>query len=267
MLKVMRSQLYQLVLDKVIFLVLLIWLLFGAYNIYTLLTEIELSGETISGGEVLGEWFQSGFLFVLVITVFIMTKDLFDKTLYYELLSGKSRAQVFMGRFFISLAVSEVCALLALWVFPAIYTLSNGWGENLSFSGVLFRTLLEMLFVFRVCAEAALFSMLFKRKGLAYLMIPIVLIIPDMICSVFLYSASQVKTLKPYLPWLSVFMTQFDTTLCEFVKVKLQNDSGENITYLVAVPDHVGVMVFCSLGLGLIMLAAAYRIFARKDME
>ena len=97
MLKVIRSQLYQLVLDKMIFVVLMIWAAMDGYGIYEILYDTKLSGKPSTGGLVFGDWLGTSFPCVMVITGLIMAKDLFDKTLNYELLSGKTRNFIYVS--------------------------------------------------------------------------------------------------------------------------------------------------------------------------
>lgn len=265
MFKIIRSQLYQLVLDKAIFLILIGWVLKDSYDIYTLLFEMDMRGETFSGGKLFVNWFGSDLLLVFFIAALVMTKDFFDKTLYYELLSGHSRTQVFMGRFMTALIVSETCLLLSRWTFPLIYTALHGWGENFTAEGALLRTLLEMLTVFRVCAEMALFTMLFRRKGMVFFVIPILIVVSDLVCSELYFRLNENKWLKKYLPWTAVFIQQCDNDVHSFEKVTLQDKGG--LEYYGALPQHTEVLVICSLGLGVVMLIAACVRFGRKDME
>ena len=168
-LKIIRSQLYQLVVDKAVFLILLIYILMDIHSLTKLLSDISLSGETVSGGKAFALWSSVTDVIIMLMTALIMVKDQSDKTINYEILSGKSRASVFFGRYVTAFGLCALLAVIEVWSVPIAFTVKNGWGSELKFSEALIRTLLILMFVFRVSAETAMFSVLFKkRKALVF---------------------------------------------------------------------------------------------------
>nr|MCR5122878.1 ABC transporter permease subunit [Ruminococcus sp.] len=217
---VIRSQLYQLVLDKAIFLIILMWLILDLASIGSILYEVSLAGEACSGGKMMStDWFQLSEVFVAVITSMIMTKDYFDKTINYEFMTGKSRTAVFMGRFIPALVICEVGMLMSLWCFPLVYTAVYGWGEELAVSGAVQRTLVSMLIVFRICAEFALFSVIFRRKAMTYFMMIVVYLVPTLISDFFIGSYYlESEKFAPFVPLLNIFTVNSIHEICFFDK-------------------------------------------------
>ena len=266
---VIRSQLYQLVLDKAIFLIILMWLIMDSVDIGSILYEISLSGKACSGGKMLSsDWFRMSEVFIAVITSMIMTKDYFDKTLYYEFMSGKSRSAIFMGRFIVALVISEVGMLLSMWCFPLVYTAVCGWGEELAVSGAVQRTLICMLIAFRICAEFALFSVIFRRKALTYFMMVILELVPTIVTE-FFYGVyyEECEKWEPFMPLLNVFTIINIENVTDFEKIK-NTDSAGNTTYIASpLPANTEYIIAFAAGIGILAFVRALSVFSRKDME
>lgn len=83
--------------------------------------------------------------------------DLRDKTANYEILFGKKRAAVYLGRFFAALIIMFAVTALVPVVYVGFLTIKNGWGGSFAFSNALLHLSMVFPFVFRmVCFYTAL---------------------------------------------------------------------------------------------------------------
>ncbi len=280
-LKVIRAQIYQMVLDKAIFLILLLFALTDVYGAYTAVENLA-GDECMCGGLLFTEWFSVNEVFPFVITGLVMTKDFFDKTAYYELMSGHTRMQVFMGRFLAALVISEAWALIEVWVFPLIFMAVKGlpWGELLSPQSALIRTGMDMLVQFRVCAEFSLFTVLFRKKGYSFLMLAPFYLLPELVSSALYYGAmgliglntsAQEARFNAFFrmvdPFSNLFTSNALNNISFYEWVNLADDSGNILRTAKALPDNTGLITVSLLGVGMIALIWACTAFSRKDIE
>ena len=263
-LKIIRSQLYQLVVDKAVFLILLIYILMDIHSLMELLSEISLSGETVSGGKAFALWSSVTDVIIMLMTALIMVKDQSDKTINYEILSGKSRASVFFGRYVTAFGLCALMAVIEVWSVPIAFTVKNGWGSELKFS----ETLLILRFVFRVSAETAMFSVLFKkRKALVfYAYLPVIAF--DSMLAGWLTSVVEMSdSPKKMLDWMSLLMIVLCDDVTGFELTNVLGSDGKAAIRYTGIPGHMGILLLSGLGLGVLFLMLGYMIFRKRDME
>lgn len=81
----------------------------------------------------LGIMFIMSYILACVIVACITGKDMGDKTINYEVMSGHSRAEVYFSRVVVSL-VWDIAIVIVLSLLPMIiFTAINGWGNNITF--------------------------------------------------------------------------------------------------------------------------------------
>ena len=267
-LKIIRSQLYQLVVDKAVFLILLIYILMDIHSLMELLSEISLSGETVSGGKAFALWSSATDVIIMLMTALIMVKDQSDKTINYEILSGKSRASVFFGRYVTAFGLCALMAVIEVWSVPIAFTVKNGWGSELKFSEALIRTLLILMFVFRVSAETAMFSVLFKkRKALVFFAYLPVIAFDSMLAGWLTSVVEMSDSPKKMLDWMSLLMIVLCDDVTGFELTNVLGSDGKAAIRYTGIPGHMGILLLSGLGLGVLFLMLGYMIFRKRDME
>ncbi len=281
MLKIIRSQLYQLVLDKVIFIILLLWTIINVVSMIRTIPDLAVMDD-LCMGNVFMNWFSADDMLAVALTGLIMTKDFFDKTMLYEPMSGHSRMSIFMGRFLTLIVITETLFLIENWGVILIYSAIHGlsWGEVLSPQGALFRTLLAMLVNFRVCAEFSLVTVLIKRKGFMFLFLAPYYFLPDLVGSAMYYgymyivgtdtledAEAMTKFFDAVDPYFNIFTTYPSYNLSQYEWIKLSTENGTTMDTVKALPDHTGAAVIALAGIGILALIWACRAFSRKDLE
>lgn len=101
----------------------------------------------------------------LIIVTRIMGWDMNDKTMNYELLSGHSRAQVFFGRFIMSLAWTIIASVIVAAIPTALFTVINGWGHSLKTGDFAVRFAAFLFPCIRWICEVGLITILVKNSN------------------------------------------------------------------------------------------------------
>lgn len=278
--KIIRSQLYQLVLDKAIFIILLPWLISAVSAVVEIEYDVSLypQGKIPPGSLVFAKrWLyerSDTAIYAYLIGALLMAKDLVDKTINYEILSGRTRSQVFFSRFLTALAINEVMMLIQLWSYPLIYIARFGWGRNMAPSDAAAVTLCLCLYVFRITAETALFAVLLRRKNFTYFLPLLLFMIGSVIGNIIFSELSYVATNERYIPeWVmrltDIFTYGIYTTIIEIPGENIVTDSNEvyELYRAYSSVSALAEMILMTFGAGAVMLAAAYRKFSGKDLE
>lgn len=109
---------------------------------------------------------------VCLILVFLLTCricgwDYADRTLNYEVLSGHTRFQIYMGRILTSI-VWCITGFLVISFLPAlIFTCINGWGYTVSFFGAILRYGLMVLLLLRLITGFAVLTFIVRNSYIA----------------------------------------------------------------------------------------------------
>jgi hypothetical protein len=258
MLNIIRSILRQIRKDKLL-------LFFGVYLL--LMVVITFVGDDIewdvSGSEFTGTismFLQFGLpLSIGMVTTRACGADLRDKTANYEVLFGKKRWEVYLGRFIPSLLVALVLTAVIAAVPVLFFTVKNGWGgslpakQALQIFGVLFTLTFRM-----VCFYTA-FTFLCGND--------VVALIAALVGAVVLLIASALMKEVGYeLTWHTA-LTDL-TRLLDFTNTTSGFFNGKDITvYKLDLPASLlGRMVCTSFGIGSAWLLGGYAIFRKRDI-
>ena len=278
--KIIRSQLYQLFLDKAIIVILIPWLISLAAAIIQRESDVSISvPEDLPQGSLVFVkiWLEDHSdttIFAFIISALLLAKDFGDKTINYEILSGKTRTQVLFSRFLLALAINESMMLIQLWVYPLTYAVRFGWGINYSVRDALITTMLMIFYIFRVTAEVALFAVLLKRKSFTYF-VPVILmfvgsIIGEMIFSELMFISQNERYIPEWIIRLTdIFTIGIYTAIIQLPSEEIMDASNKSFEHYMAFdkPFALGEEIVMTLGVGLILMTIAYRRFSRKDME
>lgn len=167
MLNIMKSQVYQLLRDK------LMWMIVIVVFLMSIFLSMEHFDLQTTGSEMVATLSSTIFIFANIITLVVvanvMGKDFMDKTLNYEIMSGHSRGEVFFGRMIVALAVGPLLSFLALIFIPVLFSCLYGWGNSMDLSGVILRYVLVYINQFRIGCEVVLLSAFLKNAYLTYI--------------------------------------------------------------------------------------------------
>ena len=177
--RLFKSQLYSLTREAKLLLIVLI-----------LLTAYDLVGSLISVGEsvfadenLFGLKVNASMIFgtnagsisdITVLFVFISvglfaSRDMNDKTMNYEIMSGHDRKHVFLSRAAVSILLGAGGGLIMFFMEPLVTSIMYGWGNSIPLSTAALRIALIVLLFVRISAELVLAAALLKRTYLVYI--------------------------------------------------------------------------------------------------
>lgn len=216
----------------------------------------------LCGGEavaVFGSSCAGVVFFFLILTARICGWDYGDKTMNYELLSGHSRSEVFWSRSIVSLGWCIPIGLLIIAVPTAIFTLINGWGDNMDFVGAALRFLLLIFPMFRLTCEFILLTFLLKNCYLS-MVLGFILTEITQIAGMFVNELSSVKVTYQ-------LVIANITALFEFNE-KMGYVNGKDITVYQTGLETAFVLgtILFSLGVGIICLIIGSLLFKKRDI-
>lgn len=162
---IVRSQLYQLRKERVIWLVFIGILLIpfigilaegvinceGDYPTQTYLSDMSII--SISGS----------LMFVFSFTGFVCCGDFGDKTSNYEIMTGHRRIEVYFGRVIPCLAVGVICFIIIIFAPIIVNTAMHGWGNQLDMGQTLLRYTLLIFPIIRIFCTAIFISFVVKN--------------------------------------------------------------------------------------------------------
>lgn len=197
----------------------------------------------------------------LIFVVMVCGGDMGDKTINYEVLTGKRRIDVYLGRAVISLMTSLLCCLVSV-VIPLLgVTAVQGWGNTMTVEDVSLRIAAMLFPMLRLTAFYVFIAFLFRNKaalavaGCAVVLIEIMVssflevFDPNILMSLFSVSAVE-----------SVFaVNNLGLDYIDGNDVWVVKDLLEMTTFrTVAISGLAGAVVFLVLG---------YLTFRKKDMN
>lgn len=197
--------------------------------------------------------------FVLILTARICGWDYGDKTMNYELLSGHSRGAVFWSRTLVSLCWCIPIGLIITVLPAAVFTLINGWGDNMDFGGAALRFLLLLFPLFRITCEIILLTFILKNCYLS------------MVSGFILTEITQIAVM--FINELSSTKITYQlavsniTALFEFNE-KMGYVNGKDITVYQTGLETAFVLgtILFSLGVGIICLIIGSLLFKKRDI-
>lgn len=203
--------------------------------------------------------------FILPMVLLIFTSrtcgwDSADKTINYEVLSGHTRKEIYMGRVVVS-AFWSWLAGFCIMVFPVfVISAVNGWGVSMSLRDAVFRMLLAMLVLFRLLCEFVLLTVIlgdcYKAMvvGLPFYNVSI-------IGAMMIHELTEIKA-------ESLLASAGMMRLADFSRYSLQYIGGEDVcVYDAALPVSLALdLAVSSLAAGAVCLLLGYIIFRKRDL-
>lgn len=167
---IIKAQFRSLRKDKVVLGMAVFVLFIAGVFVFNSVSE---AGEAATGSWIVlenGAFFGvTGMLFLLVLTGSVVGNDFMDKTLNYEILSGHSRKEIYLGRALTALFTGVPLTMILALVYPVWITGKYGWGEAMEWEeAVMGYGLMALLFV-RVVCELVFLTMVFKNVYLVWL--------------------------------------------------------------------------------------------------
>lgn len=257
---IMKAQNYQIKGDNLIICGLLFSLVLPVLGL--LFDDAELGSMTGSMYTV-GMFSMLPFVF-LILSLIIATRitglDMNDKTINYELLSGHSRAQVFFGRFIMSLAWTIVASVIVTVIPIVFFTVINGWGYSLTVNDAAARFAVSLCPYIRWICEVVFITILAKNSNEG-LVIGFMLFDVSVIASVIFEELLDVN-------FDVVFAYSNLLALLGFSNSRDRLIGDEMVTvYDGAIETSLlNSSAIVSLVVGAVFILISYMIFKRKDM-
>lgn len=164
---IIRSQLVQLRKDRVCRLIFF-GVLAATLLVVLALTDVALGDIKITGGELtvilLSMSQLLGQSFMYLFTAQACGADFMDKTCNYEILSGHTRREVFFGRAIPTLIIGTLGTMFLIAApLVAEVLIHGGWGDKVSLTDMLLRSLLLVFPVARCICEFIFLTYLIKN--------------------------------------------------------------------------------------------------------
>lgn len=265
--RIIKSQLYETVVDKSIGIAALVFACFVGMEWYAEWEYfINTAGEDIyTGTNALNTSMNSHavMFFVFVITSFIC-RDYKNKTLYCDILAGYKRKQVFFGRIIPGFVIGVIGTLILTYANVVYYTIVNGWGSDITAVSMLVRIGMFVLLLFRLTGEVALFSVLVKRTTIVYIVSLIIGYVEE---QAILFTVVQGDDNIIKYGWMLGGFAS--SVIVEPGYESVFDETGEIVKSFEQIPPLLTTMasVLSSVLIGGICLYVAYRIFKKQDMN
>ncbi|MGN1304826.1 MAG: hypothetical protein ACI4YB_07310 [Oscillospiraceae bacterium] len=253
---ILRGQLYMLpryVMSHLVFTALAF--------IQVLLTVFTISDtpELITSAGIFASVFGNTYPLTAVLYIFILTAqvclyDFSDKTLYYEIMGGHTRSEVYFGRVIPCLVLGTLGSLVLLIIPDITATVMLGWGSDIPMSDIVIRRLLLIFPLLRLGCEFVFISFLAKN------MVGAVIIG----FGIFL-GGSNLAMIKS-TPWLG--MTSISMLYETDIWTTYGLDSAINYSFEASIQaDTIISVVVCSVVAAVISLVMGYQFFKSDDMN
>ena len=265
MYNVMKAQKYQLIRDNVTYIIFFCGLIF-LWITYLMGAE---SGRSLSDMKGSGVVFSGGLsdipiFLMLVYTTRICGDDLKDKTINYEVLTGKKRRNSYFGRLFFSVIVGAIVYILFTVLPVCIITSVYGWGHTLPLNEGIMRTALGFIPVIRmICFFAAITFITRSYLGAVALGF-LTILIESLIVMI-----SDEGLLPFSIKNLSPFLSMASSSVIEKYNMKLDYIDGENVQVLkdIMPAGTICMIVLTGLAACVMFSVAGYAVFKKKDMD
>lgn len=254
---IMKSQLYQLKKERLIYIVF-------ALCIALLMIFVINESDQGSFGEILCDMSsilsQISLLFLISAVAVICGKDFVDKTGNYEIMTGHTRFELYFGRAFLSIVIGVLGSLLICFIIIGIGCAIFGWGDAVSFGEVILRIMLLFFPMFRVACETIFLTFIIRNcymvlaAGYVYLFFVVELIMGVSVnpTSFYLGVTNMVNLLD---------MTSFSTySPVHPTKTMVVYDATLNAT-------QIGGTIVVSLIVGVVFLVLGFHFFKTDDIE
>ncbi len=251
---IVQSQIYQLKNDM---------LLKGAFLAMMLITILPIpvyllfSEEKITGGYFAVS--MSGMnaysvIFLILTAAYIVGRDFGDRTGYHDVLYGYKRKDVLWGRFLVMLVATVFMSMVLLLELPFVATLICGWGEEITVSEFLFRCMIYIFPVIRMCCEVTFLTVVCNELYQVYA-IEFVIYILEMFFSdiknPFVFVSSATSEIFKFESWT---VSHIDGTVDVLYENTLRGDT-------------IAMVILFSSTMSILYLLLAHFYFKRKDMN
>ena len=163
--EVIRSQLFQLFKNKSKLYVLIGLIAFGIIELIFAMGETQ---EGATASQCVRELLPMIIMFLPFFTGIaagdIAAKDFDDKTVYYEIMSGRTRRQSYFGRVIVALIYSVIGSVLIMVIPIAVAAVFYGWGNDLTVGQAVLRMFLLLFPVIRLICAAFTLSIIIKKS-------------------------------------------------------------------------------------------------------
>jgi hypothetical protein len=162
---VIKSQLYQLRKDKLVYIIFFVVLIMQFTMAFG---EADFGvGQDFTGGKFVAEVGKdivaAALIFIIAVVGEICGADFLDKTSNYEVMSGHRRHEVYMSRAILSLLYGTVGGIIIITAPVVWISVMGGWGNEISVSGYVLRTVLLVFPIMRIICEFVFFTYLIKN--------------------------------------------------------------------------------------------------------
>lgn len=251
---IVQSQIYQIKKDSVLWGAFLGMMLLTLLPIpvYVLFKEVEISGGYFAVS--MGSMNIYSVIFLIVISAYIVGQDFLDKTAYYDILYGYKRSAVFWGRVIPMLIVTVVMSMVLLLLMPFVATILYGWGMQVAVSEFLFRCVLYILIVVRMCCEVTFLTVVCHELYQVYAIEFVLYLLVEWFLNVknpYVFVSSATREVFAFSSW-TIF--HIDGTAEVLYENTLQGST-------------IVVLVLSSIGVSVLYLFLARHYFEVKDMN
>lgn len=252
---IIKAQIFQIKKER---LLVIVFLLSLALGVITWVNE-----DFASFGEIVCDMSfiipQISMLFLFAAIGVICGMDFSDKTANYEIMSGHTRLEVYLGRVILAVTVAVAGSLAICLLIIGIGSMVMDWGDAVSLKGVLIRVLLLAFPMFRIACEMVFVVFIVRN---AYLLLAMGFFYTFALTELFMSVAKEPASY--YLGMSNICrlmnMTAFQTYNPANPEMKIV--IYDTTLQLSEIFTTIGV----SLGVGFVFLLLGYRFFKTDDI-
>lgn len=200
-------------------------------------------------------------MIAIVFSVIVCNSDMGDKTINYEILTGKRRSDIFFGRAIVSTAMTVLCCLIAVVVPILCVTAFMGWGHTMTVSDVALRIAAMLFPVIRLAAFFVLLSFLFGNKS-AVIATSFVVMLFEMIVISF-------EEIIPATISMSLFSVDIISRIFTIQNIGFDYIDGKDVQVVKDVLEMSTLRTAAVSGIAgtIVFLLIGYAFFRKRDMN
>lgn len=161
---IIKSQIYKTIHNKIIWFALIATCMLNSMSLFDflILEDVKLTGSFMAANGIAAG--ISALLFVLISSGIIIGSDFLDKTINYEVMAGHKKIEIFLGRYIVALVTGILGTFIIINLLPMIFTIANGWGNQIAVHDLLVRIAMIMLVIIRMVSIMAGISFILKNQ-------------------------------------------------------------------------------------------------------
>lgn len=201
-------------------------------------------------------------IITLVFAALVCSGDMDDKTINYEVLNGRKRIEVYLGRAFMTMIMNVLCCVVTMVLPLLAVTALCGWGHMMTVSDVALRIAAMILPVIRLSAFFTFVAFLFRSKVALYVTGYVITMIESLVI------AFDTGILKPEL-LIHLFSSYTLQKIFVIENIGFDYIDGKDVQVVKDVLEMSTVRtagVSCIVGT-VIFLVLGYFVFRKKDMN